>query len=208
MRILSVARDREIGKARHDALIAAGFEVASAYDFQELRNLCKESTFDLVIIGHGIEPAIKQAIASLVRSYHPKVEILEIFSGQPQLHGITALGSMDVTDLVRRVEEIRERKRAVAMAEPQKPRRYPRVAVPSPVKVKISAPGVSLTGYLLDTSDGGLGITVIGEPLTIGQVVTVDLEAAPEKLPPLRGRVRYSTGTRHGVEGWSRQNVN
>src|SRR5262249_1520336 len=108
MKILSVARDREIGKARHDALVASGFEVVSAYDFRELRNLCEESAFDLVIIGHGIEPDIKRAIASLVRSYHPKVEILEIFSGRPCLHnGVSALGSADVNDLVRRVEEIR-----------------------------------------------------------------------------------------------------
>jgi hypothetical protein len=87
------------------------------------------------------------------------------------------------------------------MVEPPKPRRYPRVPVPTAAKVRVSAPGVSLTGLLLDTSEGGLAITVLGEPLQVGQVVTVELlESAPDKLPSLKATVRYSIGSRHGLE--------
>jgi hypothetical protein len=85
------------------------------------------------------------------------------------------------------------------MPEPPIPRRFPRSPIPSAAKVRISAPGLSLTGLLLDTSEGGLAITVLGEPLQIGQVVMVELlESAPNKL--LRATVRYSIGSRHGLE--------
>jgi hypothetical protein len=87
------------------------------------------------------------------------------------------------------------------MPEPLKPRRFSRVPVPSAAKVRISAPGISLTGLLLDTSEGGLAITVLGEPLKIGQIVTVELlESTADKLPPMRATIRYSIGARHGLE--------
>jgi hypothetical protein len=87
------------------------------------------------------------------------------------------------------------------MAEPPKPRRHSRIPVLSAAKVRISAPGISLSGLLLDTSEGGLAITVLGEPLQVGQVVTVELlESGPEKLPVLKATVRYSIGSRHGLE--------
>ena len=87
------------------------------------------------------------------------------------------------------------------MPEPPIPRRHSRVPVPSAAKVRISAQGISLTGLLLDTSEGGLAITVLGEPLQVGQVVTVELlESTPDKLPPLKATVRYSIGSRHGLE--------
>jgi hypothetical protein len=86
------------------------------------------------------------------------------------------------------------------MAEPPKPRRYPRVPVSSPAEVRISAPDLSLTGYLLETSEGGLAISVAGQTLPVGQVVSVELLASPEKLPPLKAVVRYSRGARHGLQ--------
>ena len=87
------------------------------------------------------------------------------------------------------------------MAEPPKRRRHSRVPIPSAVKVRISGIGVSITGLLLDTSEGGLAITVLGEPLKVGEIVTVELlEPTPEKLPPLKATVRYSIGSRHGLE--------
>jgi PilZ domain len=91
------------------------------------------------------------------------------------------------------------------MADPPKPsgseRRYPRIPVVTPAEVRITAPGLTSTGYLLDTSDGGLAIAVAGGPLPVGEVVTLELLVkSPEKLPPLRATVRYSKGIRHGLQ--------
>ena len=42
---------------------------------------------------------------------------------------------------------------------------------------------------------------MLGEPLKVGEIVTVELlEPTPEKLPPLKAIIRYSIGSRHGLE--------
>jgi len=91
------------------------------------------------------------------------------------------------------------------MAEPPKPsgseRRYPRVPIPTPAEVRISSPGLSVTGFLLDISDGGLAMVTAGEALPEGEVVMVELLVeSPDRPPPLRAVVRYSRGARHGLE--------
>jgi len=91
------------------------------------------------------------------------------------------------------------------MAEPPKPsgseRSYPRVPIPTPVEVRISAPGLTATGFLLDMSDGGLAMVTAGEAGPEGEVVSVELLVdSPDKPPPLRAVVRYSRGARHGLQ--------
>jgi len=91
------------------------------------------------------------------------------------------------------------------MAEPPKPsgseRRHYRVPINTPVEVRISAPGLTATGFLLDMSDGGLAMVTAGEALPEGEVVSVELLVdSPDKPPPLRAIVRYSRGARHGLQ--------
>ena len=91
------------------------------------------------------------------------------------------------------------------MAEPPKPpgteRRYQRVPIPTPAEVRISAPGLTVTGFLLDMSEGGLAMVTAGEALPVEEIVSVELLVdSPDKPPPLRAVVRYSRGARHGLQ--------
>ena len=91
------------------------------------------------------------------------------------------------------------------MAEPPKPsgseRRYHRVPIPTPAEVRISKPGFTTTGQLVDMSEGGMGIVTAGAALTVGEVVSVELLVdSPDKAPPLRAMVCYSRGARHGLQ--------
>jgi hypothetical protein len=91
------------------------------------------------------------------------------------------------------------------MAGPTKPsgseRRHPRRLIPTPAEVRISGPGLEISGHLVDISEGGLGIVTVGQALPVGEAVTVELLVNPkDKPPPLRATVRYSRGARHGLQ--------
>src|SRR5258706_4678601 len=91
------------------------------------------------------------------------------------------------------------------MADPPKPsggaRLYPRVSAATPAEVTISKPGLTITGQLVDMSEGGMGILTAGVTLTVGEVVSVELLVeTPDKEPPLRAMVCYSRGARHGLQ--------
>jgi DNA-binding NtrC family response regulator len=107
MKILSVARDPQLAEARESALREAGFQVSSARDFRELKDLCSKSRFDLAIIGQSFEPEVKRAVAAILAECNPKPEILEIYIGRPTLKNTTAvLESVDPQDLIRQVKEL------------------------------------------------------------------------------------------------------
>lgn len=91
------------------------------------------------------------------------------------------------------------------MADPTQPgdskRRSARAAIPTPVQVRISSQGLSATGFLVDLSDGGMGVVTTAEAFAPGEVVTVELLVeATENPPPLRAVVRYNRGARLGLQ--------
>src|SRR3954463_8100943 len=91
------------------------------------------------------------------------------------------------------------------MADPPKPsggaRLYPRVSVATPAEVRISKPGLTISGQLIDMSEGGMGIVTAGVTLTVGEVVSVELLVdSPDKPALVRVMVCYSRGARHGLQ--------
>jgi hypothetical protein len=80
-------------------------------------------------------------------------------------------------------------------------RRSSRAPIPTPVQVRITGAARSITGFLVDLSDGGMGVVTTTETFPSGEVVTVELLVkATEKPPLLRAVVRYSRGARMGLQ--------
>jgi len=99
------------------------------------------------------------------------------------------------------------------MADPPKlsssERRYPRISVPTPAEVRISKPGLTITGQLLDMSEGGIGIVTAGATLSVGEVVSVELLVDSQDKPPaLKAIVCYTRGGRHGLQFLASQEIN
>jgi hypothetical protein len=65
------------------------------------------------------------------------------------------------------------------MDDPTQPgepkRRASRAPIPTPVQVRISGAGLSATGFLVDMSDGGMGIVTTAETFPPGEEVRVEL---------------------------------
>ena len=113
MKILSLALDPQVAKAREAALIQAGFDVRSPRDFKQLAEFCEGYSFDLAVIGHAFDPEVKRALAATVGRCQPTPQILEIYLERPILHEATAaLGSLDLHDLVRQVDKMAEKIRS------------------------------------------------------------------------------------------------
>ena len=68
-RILSISYDESLLNTRQWMLEALGHEVASALGYTTALELCREQSFDFVIIGHSIPQADKKAIVREIRQH-------------------------------------------------------------------------------------------------------------------------------------------
>jgi DNA-binding response OmpR family regulator len=105
-RILSIVGDAGLRKARRMLLQAQGFEIISAGDFREVREACETYAFDLVIIGHSLDPKIKRAIAVSIRESNPDTPILEMCLVSPEIKGAEYSTSDSPADLIAAVRRI------------------------------------------------------------------------------------------------------
>lgn len=68
--ILSISYDESLLRTREWLLRASGFTVTSALGFTEAAAHCRNSTFDLVIIGHSIPRHDRIALIEQVRRHN------------------------------------------------------------------------------------------------------------------------------------------
>jgi len=66
-RILSISYDEALLTTRQWMLEHLGHQVSSAVGFAKAIGLCQKESFDLVVIGHSIPQADKQAIVAEIR---------------------------------------------------------------------------------------------------------------------------------------------
>ena len=105
-RILSIVGDAGLRNARRMLLEAQGYEVVSASDFKEVREACENASFDLVIIGHSLDPKTKRAIAVTIREHTPGVPILEMCLVSPEIKDAEFSTSDSPADLIASVRRI------------------------------------------------------------------------------------------------------
>jgi DNA-binding response OmpR family regulator len=68
--ILSISYDESLLRTREWLLRGAGFVVTSALGFTEAATHCRNSTFDLVIVGHSIPRKDTTALIEQVKSHN------------------------------------------------------------------------------------------------------------------------------------------
>jgi len=86
--------------------------------------------------------------------------------------------------------------------------RFTRIAVPVTAEVRISKPGLTITGQSLDMSEGGIGIVTAGATLSVGEVVSVELLVYSQDKPPPLKAIVYTRGGRHGLQFLASQEIN
>ena len=68
--ILSISYDESLLQTREWILKAAGFEVTSAHGFTAASEHCRDSGFDLVIIGHSLPSRDSSALIAQIKSHN------------------------------------------------------------------------------------------------------------------------------------------
>lgn len=80
-RILSVSYDEMLLRTRELLLKSAGHEITSALQHKEAMEACRQTGFDLVIIGHSIAKADKLEIIECFRKHNPKALVIALTRG-------------------------------------------------------------------------------------------------------------------------------
>ena len=75
-RILSVSRNPQLLATRNDALALAGYSVASPKEPLDAIAQFARSPFDAVVIGHSVEPELRQRLIGGLRALAPRVPIV------------------------------------------------------------------------------------------------------------------------------------
>lgn len=84
-RILSISYDESLLNTRQWMLESLGHRVTSALGFTAALDLCRQGSFDFVIIGHSIPHADKKAIVREIRQ-HCNAPVLALLKhSEPQL---------------------------------------------------------------------------------------------------------------------------
>ena len=114
-KILSVSRNTRLLLQRNDTLALAGFRVISPRTPEQAPYLAYEQGVDAVIIGHSVEPHIRQTIIHMLRQLCPGCLIAFVYTG-PQIDEPLADLCFDVSDgnepLVRALLQSLQREKA------------------------------------------------------------------------------------------------
>jgi CheY-like chemotaxis protein len=111
--LLVVATDAAL-RLREQWLAHAGYRVSAASSLKEVEQACNSGSFDMILVGDGVEPRMKKAIGLTVRHYFPDTPILQIGRTRPDIDG-TCFVTADsrehvlrsVSKILRRAEDIR-----------------------------------------------------------------------------------------------------
>lgn len=114
--VLSISYDESLLRTREWILKSAGFQVTSALGFTDAIAHCRNSIFDLVIIGHSLPHGDRSALVEAVRAHnHTRVLVLRR-QGEEPLPGIDhSVESFAVDELLEAVRTV--------LAKPQKEQR-------------------------------------------------------------------------------------
>ena len=86
-KILSVTKSDYLRRVRQLALRKAGYSVASVKDFSEIETLSKSAAFDIAVVGHAFDPAVKRLVAGIIRKYFPDIPIVELTTKHADILG-------------------------------------------------------------------------------------------------------------------------
>lgn len=84
-RILSISRDPTVLKVRNMLLESAGYDTAAALNLIEVQQQLESGAFDLVVIGHTINPNEKRRVEALIREKRPGCPLLEMCLVSPEI---------------------------------------------------------------------------------------------------------------------------
>lgn len=105
-RILSVSYDHSLLVTREEVLTRQGYDVVSAWGFQEVLQRCKEGGFDLFILGHSIPSQDKLAMIAAFRK-NCSAPILSLRkAGEPLVDGADHHLDPEPLNLLSKVSEI------------------------------------------------------------------------------------------------------
>ena len=86
--VLSISYDESLLRTREWILKSAGFNVTSAFAFTEARALCRNSGFDLVIIGHSLPQADQAALIGEIRTHNHSRTLYLRRQGEEPMAGV------------------------------------------------------------------------------------------------------------------------
>jgi len=96
-RILSISRNVRLLLSRNDLLALAGFSVVSPKHPEQAALLAAQEQVDAVVIGHSVEPALRQSVIQELRSLSPNSLVCFVYTAPDS--GLEPLAdvSLDVT---------------------------------------------------------------------------------------------------------------
>ena len=77
-RILSISYDESLLATRQLILTRVGYDVKSALGFVQAQEVCRDGSFDLIILGHSIPRRDKSAVVSLIKSSCGSAAVLSL----------------------------------------------------------------------------------------------------------------------------------
>ena len=95
-KILTVSRDTRLLLKRNDTLALAGSRVISPRTPEQAPYLAYEQNVDAVIIGHSVEPHMRQTIIEMLRRLCPDCAIVFVYVGAKQEESLADV-SLDVS---------------------------------------------------------------------------------------------------------------
>ena len=95
-KIVSVSRITRLLLERNDTLALAGFRVLSPRIPEQAPFLAYEQDVDAVVVGHSVEPSMRQTVIEMVRRLCPRCVIAFVYVGERQNEQLADV-SLDVT---------------------------------------------------------------------------------------------------------------
>ena len=96
-RVLSVSRNIHLSLERNNVLTMAGFSVMSPLYPEQASTLAMQERADAVVIGHSVEPSVRESIIQEVRQLCPKCVICFVYAAPDTAGEPLADISLDVT---------------------------------------------------------------------------------------------------------------
>ena len=78
-KVLNVSADPSLSETRRAILERAGYRVSCASDAADVAQLCRQETFDAVVVGHSLPQRQRYAVIEAVRKYNPAARIIGLY---------------------------------------------------------------------------------------------------------------------------------
>jgi hypothetical protein len=108
--VLCIGADNAAMATRLLILTRAGHEVRQARDLRQVKTECETVCFNVVVIGHSLNPNEKMRVCDVVREHCKDAKLLELHSGVsphlPEADAHMHMGEDHPHDLVAQVEKL------------------------------------------------------------------------------------------------------